>query len=412
MKAIALGFLLGAVALLVLAQWHGREGAWAWVAAFAEAATIGALADWFAVVALFRHPLGLPIPHTAIIPNNKARLADALGEFLVNNFLSREQLLRRLDAWNPARHLGEFLGDAERRDQLARQLQGWAAESMKSLDSPVLEREVLALVHRQLLRWDAASTAARLTRALTGGQHHQKVLNAGLEQIAQWLDKPEVRAFITDKLVAMARREFPKITWLTDKLNYTDELGVALSEKLARAILEEVQAVLNTPEHPLRQRYSREAMRLLERLEEDAEFRAQVDAWKQRFVHSPLVQDYARDLWTRMLGWLHADLASADSRTFAHFRSYAERLGRRLREDPVWQQAANAQMRIAAEHLAEQLRKVAPGYIRQTVEAWDTREMVREIEISVGRDLQFIRLNGTMIGGLAGLLLHALLRLL
>ena len=411
MKAIALGCLLGAIALLVLSHVMGRQGIWGWVGAFAEAATIGALADWFAVVALFRHPLGLPIPHTAIIPRNKLRIADALADFLVDNFLAREQLLQRLDAWNPARQLGEFLGEPERLNGLSKQLQGWAAESLKSLDSPLIEREVLGLVHRQLLAWDAAGTAARLTRALTAGQHHQRLLNAGLSQIAGWLDKPEVRGFITEKMVAMARREFPKLTWLTDKLDYTDALGEALSTKLANAIIDEVQLVLSDADHPLRHRYAAEAERLLVKLEEDPDFQAKVDGWKREFVDSQLVQEYARDLWQRLRQWLHDDLAGDDSRTFTHFRAYAERLGRRLREDPVWQEAANAQMRIAAEHLADQIRKVAPAYIRQTVESWDTTEMVDEIERAVGRDLQFIRLNGTLIGGLAGLILYGLFHL-
>lgn len=411
MKAIALAFLLGAVVLLVLAQYHGREGVWAWVGAFAEAATIGALADWFAVVALFRHPLGLPIPHTAIIPRNKARIANALGDFLLNNFLAREQLLARLDAWNPAQKLGEFLADDARLDQLTQQFRQWAAHSLTSLDSPVLEREVLAVVHRQLGRWDAASTAANLTRALTAGQHHQRVLNAGLEQIGGWLDKPEVRAFITAKLVDMARREFPKLTWFTDKLDYTDTLGVTLSEKLANALMDEVQSILHQPDHPLRQRYSAEAMRLLERLEDDEEFRAHAENFKQQLINSPLVRDYARDLWTRLRKWLQDDLARDDSASVKHIRAYAVRLARRLREDALWQQTANAQFRIAAEHLADTLRSVAPGYIQQTVEAWDTQAMVREIETSVGRDLQFIRLNGTVIGGIAGVLLHAIFRI-
>ena len=411
MKAIALGCLLGAIALLVLSHAMGRQGFWGWLGAFAEAATIGALADWFAVVALFRHPLGLPIPHTAIIPRNKLRIADALGDFLVDNFLAHDQLLQRLDAWNPARHLGIFLGQPERLATLSKQLQGWAAESMKSLDSPLIEREVLGLVHRQLLSWNAAGTAARLTRALTTGQHHQRLLNSGLAQIAGWLDKPEVRGFITEKIVAMARQEFPKLTWLTDKLDYTDALGEALSEKLANAIVDEVQLVLNDAEHPLRQRYAVEAERLLVKLEQDRDFQARVDDWKREFVDSPLVQDYARDLWTRLRRWIDDDLAREDSATFGQFRAYAERLGRRLREDPVWQEAANAQLRIAAEHLADQLRKLAPGYIRQTVESWDTSEMVDEIERAVGRDLQFIRLNGTLIGGLAGLVLYGLFQL-
>ena len=135
MKAIALGLLLGAIALLALAHWHGRTGAWAWVGAFAEAATIGALADWFAVVALFRHPLGIPIPHTAIIPRNKARIADALATFVADNFLAREQILRKLQDWNPALRLGEFLSTPTRLEQLAQQLQAWLGQALGALEN-------------------------------------------------------------------------------------------------------------------------------------------------------------------------------------------------------------------------------------------------------------------------------------
>lgn len=410
MKAIALAFLLGAMALLVLAQWQGRAGIWAWVGAFSEAATIGALADWFAVVALFRHPLGIPIPHTAIVPRKKASIADALGRFLVDNFLTREQLLARVDGWNPARRIGDYLAAPERVQALADQFRGWARHALGALGTPAFEREVHALVHRQLKGWDASATAARLTRLLTAGQHHQRLLNAGLLQIAHWMDREDVREHLTERIVTMARREFPKVMWVSDTLHATEDLGAALSRRLAEAIINEVRTVLDTPEHPLRQRYASEATKLLARLESDPDFQAKVESLKQRALASPLVQDYARDVARRLWQWLEEDLAREDSVLAAHLRDYAQRLGRHLREDPVWQDTLNAQLRIAAEHLAGQLREIAPGYIRQTVEAWDTRRMVNEIEASVGRDLQFIRLNGTLIGGLAGLLLHALFR--
>ena len=138
------------------------------------------------MVALFRHPLGLPIPHTAIIPRNKLRLADALGDFLVNNFLAREHLLKKLDAWNPAQQLGVFLGQPDRLLGLSRQLQGWVAESLKSLDSPLIEREVLGFVHRQLLGWNAAATAARLTRALTAPRGPQWCCDKCQNIQAEW----------------------------------------------------------------------------------------------------------------------------------------------------------------------------------------------------------------------------------
>lgn len=412
MKAVALGCLLLAVVLLVVAQVKGREGVWAWVGAFAEAATIGALADWFAVVALFRRPLGLPIPHTAIIPRKKARLAEALGDFLVNHFLSREQLLARLDAWNPARQLGRFLAAPARVGVLAQHMQTWLADALKALDSPAIEQEFSSLLQRQLQTFDAPLTAARLMRLASAGGHHQRVLNAGLREISRWLDKPAVRAFISEKLVTMARREYPKLLRLADALHYTEPLAVKLAEKLAAALVEEMQAVLDTPEHPLRQRYAEHTLQLMQRLEADDDFRARVDAWKAQWLQSPELGDYSRQLWQRLRQWLQQDLACEDSRSMRYLRRQAGRLGVRLARDALWQEAVNAQLRIAAEHLAEQLRTIAPAYIRQTVNAWDGEAMSREIELSVGRDLQYIRLNGTLIGGLAGLALHGLLRLL
>ena len=412
MKAIALGCLLLSVALLIAAHLNGRAGIWAWVGAFAEAATIGALADWFAVAALFRHPLGLPIPHTAIIPRKKARLADALGDFLVNNFLSREQLLARLDTWNPALQLGRFMDTPARVEALARQMQHWLADALKALDSAAFEQELISVLQQQLRNWDASHGAVRLMRLLSEGGHHQRVLNAALREVSAWLDKPAVRAFISEKLVEMARREYPKLIRLADAFHYTEELGVKLAEKLAVALMDEMQTVLNTPEHPLRQRYAEQTAQLLQRLEDDAAFRARVDAWKNEWLQSPELGDYSRQLWQRLWQWLHRDLASPDSHCMDYLRQQAARLGTRLRQDVLWQQTVNAQIRIAAEHLAGQIRELAPTYIRQTVNAWDSEKMSREIELSVGRDLQYIRLNGTLIGGLAGLALHGLLRLL
>jgi len=411
MKALALGFLVAALALLVLAHMHHRQGPWAWVGAAAEAATVGALADWFAVVALFRHPLGLAIPHTAIIPRNKVRIADALARFVVENFLDHDHLLGRLEAWNPARRLGDFLSAPERLDHLARQIQAWVSRSLAALDSPAFERELLDIVRRQLLGWNAAATAVQLVQALTRGQHHQRVLNAGLAQVASWIDQPSVRDFITGKVVSMARREYPKLVWLTDKLNYTEDLGDAIATRLANALIDEVREVLDDPAHPLRERYSTEATRLVEALATDPEMQSRVAEFKQRLLDSPDVQEYVRGLWQRLRDWLHADLARDDSTTMQQFRSYAARLGARLRDDPTWQATANEQLQIAAEHLAGQLREVAPRYIRQTVEGWDTAFLVQQIEQSVGRDLQYIRLNGTIIGGIAGVALHALFQL-
>lgn len=411
MKAVALGFLLAAVALLVLAHANGRTGIWGWIGAFAEAATIGALADWFAVVALFRHPLGLPIPHTAIIPRNHGRIADTLARFIGEHFLARERLLERVVEWNPAHKLGVFLATPERLAGLSRQLRRWAAQALAALDSPEVETELQRIVRDQLARWDAASTGAQLVRALTHGEHHQRLLNAALVQVSDWVGREEVRDFMTVRLIALGRREYPRLLWIADRLRYTEALGDAVSARLAQAIIDETLAVLRDPAHPLRQRYSEEAGGLLDGLEHDAALQQRVAGFKQRLLDSPVLADYVAQLWARLRAWLHADLAREDSVAMARFDAIAARLGQRLRDDPLWQATANEQFSIAAHYLADQLREVAPRYIRETVDAWDTRFLVEEIERSVGRDLQFIRLNGTVIGGLAGVALYALFQL-
>ena len=410
MKGIALGALLLAVLLLALSHYFGRQGAWAWVGAFAEAATVGALADWFAVVALFRHPMGLPIPHTAIIPRNQQRIADNLAHFVRDKFLDKAVLLPRIAAFNPAQRIGEYLSQPERVAYLATQLRSWARQSLAALDDPAIERDLLAIVKRQLHDWNAAPTAAQLMQMLTHGQHHQRVLNAGLVKMAEWVSAPEILGLISDKMMAMARREYPKMTWFTDKLDRTEEIADRLADKLAQALIDEVVVVLKDPEHPLRVHYGEEVVRMMARLEEEPELQQKVQQFKTQLLLHPALQGYVQQLWARLRAWLHDDLDSEDSVIARHFVKYAQQLGERLRDDAVWQDAANDQLRIAVEHVADQLRDIAPEHIRRTVQDWDARYMVQEIERSVGRDLQFIRLNGTVIGGLAGVVLYALFR--
>lgn len=411
MKTIALALLLFSAALLVLSHVMGRDGAWGWVGAFAEASMVGALADWFAVVALFRHPLGLPIPHTAIIPANKARIASALADFVANHFLAPKQIVAKVEEWNPAEKLGEFLMQPAQLDALSKQLQSWAHASIGALDAPALEQELVSIAREQLSNWNASITAAQLMRALTEGNHHQRVLNAGLLQVGRWIDQPNVRGYISEKLSGMARREFPKMSWLVDKVHSTDEIADSLSEKLANAIIDELQDVLNQPDHPLRTRYANEAAKLMEGLEHDPELQAKVAAFKQQLLESDSINTYVRHVWQRMRDGLKNDLGSENSAAMAHFRDYALRIGGRLKNDSRWQQLANAQILIAAEHIAGVLRSVAPGYINQTILSWDTRFLVDEIEQSVGVDLQYIRFNGTLIGGLVGLILYGLFQL-
>ena len=291
---------------------------------------------------------------------------------------------------------------------LATQLQQWAAQSVAALDSPALERDLLAIIKRQLHDWNAAPTAVQLVNMLTQGGHHERVLQTALIKVSDWVGSPQIRLLIADKMIEMARREYPKMTWFVDKLDYTEDIADRLADRLAQALIDEVQVVLRDPGHPVRQHYAEEVLRLMERLEHDPDMQQRVQKLKTELLLHPALQGYASQLWQRLRDWLRQDLSGSDSVIAAQFERYAAQLGQKLRDDPVWQDAANQQLEIAVEHLTEQLRQIAPEHIRATVQGWDTRYMVQEIERSVGKDLQFIRLNGTLIGGLAGLVLHAL----
>lgn len=410
MKGVALAALLLCVVLLLVAHYYGRQGAWAWVAAFAEAGTVGALADWFAVTALFRHPLGLPIPHTAIIPKNQQRIANNLAEFVRDKFLEPQMLVARLESMNPAQKLGEFLLEPRQLRMVSLQLRRWVGQSIKSLNNPALEQEVVQLVQKHLHDWDAAPTAGKLFQGLAQSQYQEALLNAGLEKLADWVSNPHVREIIAGKMATVARREYPKATWVTDKLDYTNEIASSLADRLAQAMIQEVIAVLQQPEHALRQHYAQEIKALLLRLENDPTTQAKVRDAKNQLLDSPALQGYVGDMWGKVHQWLQKDLRKSDSQIAKQFERYALRIGQKLRDDPVWQRTANEQLRIAAHHMAEILRDIAPKHIQRTVQEWDSQYMVQEIERSVGKDLQFIRINGTVIGGLVGLILHALLR--
>ncbi|MDO5652626.1 MAG: DUF445 domain-containing protein [Brachymonas sp.] len=411
MKAIALGALLVCLALLLLSHLMGRKGGWAWLGAFAEAGAVGALADWFAVTALFRHPLGIPIPHTAIIPRNRTRIAESLATFVRDKFLDKNVLLQRLAEWNPAQRLGAALGQPEQLEQVSLWLRNWLATSLNALDKPTLARieaELLAFVRQQLKEWHAAPLAAQLLQALASNSDHQRLLNTALHKVAEWVGTPAIRGMIAEKMVATARREYPKMVWLTDKLDYTQSIAESLAERLAQALVDEVQAVLAEPDHPLRQHYAAEVARWAQRLQHDTDLQQRVEDFKNQFLDHPDLRMQVLQLWQKLRHWLQDDLQAENSSIHRWLMRQGLVFGRRLQREPQWQNAFNQQVQIVAWHLADHLRTIAPAHIRQTMLAWHDDDLVREIERHVGRDLQFIRLNGTLIGGLMGLVLYAL----
>mgnify|MGYP000443651761 CR=1 FL=1 len=284
LQAIALALLLGALMGLVLSALMGGQGVWAWTLAFSEAAVVGALADWFAVVALFRHPLGLPFPHTAIIPSNKDRIADQLALFVRDHFLESGVLLQKLAVFDPATRLAQWLAEPQQVQSWVNAVRAWGLQALDWLDDARLQLAVKELLTDALRRWNSAETAAQVLSALTKDGRHHAVLDAGLLKLAQVLDQDEVKAQVSAKLAQYARAEWPKMIGVISVFKSVDGMADELSGKLAQAIMLDVVAVLQDAEHPLRKQYETKVMDYIARLGEDQAIQAAFNDVKMQLL--------------------------------------------------------------------------------------------------------------------------------
>lgn len=412
MKAIALAMLLAMLAGFVLSHAMGNQGAWAWVSAFCEAATVGALADWFAVVALFRHPLGLPVPHTAIIPRSKARIADSLAAFVRDHFLEPQTLLARLEVFDPAAKLGDWLSRPEQSRRLAQLARGWALQALDLLDERAVRESIQAFVIARLQGWNAAATAGDVLGLLTADGRHQALLDEALRRLGAYLDDEAVKQRASGLLVKHARKEWPRLVGTVDFVKPVEGIADSLADRIARALLDELNEILSQPAHPLRRDYEQWLQDYVRRLREDPALADRVEAIKQNLIGHERVQEYVRGLWDQVHASLRRDLEREDGVLSRHLEQSLAGLGQALGRDGELREAINQHVMGGAEKLALRLRGGVTDYIAQTVKAWDERHLVEQLELSVGRDLQYIRFNGTLVGGLIGLALHAVIVLL
>ena len=406
-KRIAVSLLLLALCGLALAHAMGGAGGWGWLRAFCEASAVGAIADWFAVVALFRYPLGIKIPHTAIIPQSKERIADGLADFVRDNFLDPQAILAKLAIFDPARRLGEWLTDPLRLRFWVGQAQRWALGLLETFDDQRLQQATLALLVEQLRRWDAAPTAGDVLGLLTQNGRHHQLLDAGLQQLAKFLAQDEVKANVSQLMLKHARREWPKIVATLEVVANVPNLADSLADRLSASLLDELHEMLAQPGHPVRLRYQEWLKDFVERLRHDPALIASVNEMKERVIADPALQTFVSSLLTDIRQLLRRDLARDDSTVAGYIERGLHAIGQKLASDESLRGAINEHVLSAAAHLAGDLRDGITHHIAQTVKAWNDEQLVRELELSVGRDLQFIRINGTLVGGLIGLVLHA-----
>ena len=403
MKRIALALLALAALLYVVARaLEPRHPAWGYAAAFAEAAMVGAMADWFAVVALFRHPLGLPIPHTAIIPANKSRIGENLAGFICHNFLGTEQVLRKLRAFDPAQRLASWLADPAHAAQVARHLVHAARYGLGAFDDERVRRFMHELVVARLERIDVAHVAGEVLDALTAGRRHQALLDEVLRQVALLLDNADIKA----RIAGVVADELKLLRYV----GLDTIAGNLATEKILGGVGRVLAEMGEDAAHPLRLRFDEYMDRFVARLKDDPEFRARGERIKHDVLTQPALADYLHGLWSELLGWLHDDLARDESSIGARIAAAAHPLGTRLEADAAMRQRINDQIVGAAPQWIERYRDDIGRYIAGRVDEWNTGELTDELERNIGRDLQFVRINGTLVGGLVGLSIYVLTR--
>ncbi|MBD3892567.1 DUF445 domain-containing protein [Hydrogenophaga sp.] len=401
MKAMALGLLLLSAVIYVLATLlEPRHAAWSYVAAAAEAAMIGALADWFAVVALFRHPLGLPIPHTAIIVANKDQLGAQLARFLGDHFLLAEHLRRALARWDLAHELALWLVRPEAARRLSQWLQRLVPAVLDVLDQTPARHWVAALAQRLLRELDLAALGGQALAALTAQGHHQQWLDGLLRQLAQWAEQEPTQERLTEAIA----RELKELKYLG-----LDQVAARLAtRKLVAALSRTLSEVAQDPQHELRARFDDWMNDSIQRLQNDPDWQARVALWRDTWLAQPDWREPVEAWWHELLEQLRAESSQPGSALGERIALLAQASGQHLLADAALRDWLNRQAQYALLRVLRSGRETMVAFVTQRVQAWDAQEMSRVLENHIGRDLQFIRINGTLVGALVGLLVHSL----
>ena len=406
MKAVASGLLLMAAALYVTALElaHAQPVFAGYLKAFSEAAMVGAIADWFAVTALFRRPLGLPIPHTAIIPRNKARIGANLGEFICTHFLSREQVLAKVGEFDTAKRLAEWLSNPAHATAFSNLSLRLAGHSVGALRDERVSQFVRSTALARLEQVDLACISGQLLEVLTDDGRAQEVLEGVLDQIDLMMQSEATQKRIADLIAA--ELDILRFNIFGKEISFSGVAGTWTSDKLVKRISTVISEVNEDPEHELRKHFDEQLLALVAKLKDDPAFRLRASQLRAQLILHPALHSYLTGLVDSVVDWFEADIHSDQSTLRQQLNAGVLKLGEALSEDAAMQSWINEQVLALAGPMVERYRAQIGDYIRERIEQWNEEELVEQLEAHVGRDLQFIRINGTLVGGLVGVLIH------
>ena len=398
MRMVATGALVGMALLYMIAKTLQTQAAgWGYLAAFAEAAMVGALADWFAVVALFRHPLWLPIPHTAIIPKNKDRIGGILASFVVTNFLTGDAIRQRLEKIDLTAKAAEWLWANAK--GVSDRIVAAAPAFMRALRDEDVQRILHGTLIAKLRAIELAPLAGKVLKTVTSGEALDEVVGAGV-QVAEDLVRAN-RALIEAQVrKRIPLPDLPGISFIKDRL------GEAIAEKVSTTILENLRDMRSRETHPFRLQFRAKVLDVAEALQHSEAYREKGEKIKEEILQHPAFRAHVGGLLRDLVRDFEVGFAAPDSRIRAQVERATIRASHMLMDDHALRAKLNGWLREVLADGAEKHGEEASQFIEERVRKWDAGQLTQKLEEAVGRDLQYVRLNGTIVGGLVGLLIY------
>ena len=395
MKAWATGLLGLATVVFVVAKLFESRYPWLGIViATAEASMVGALADWFAVTALFKHPMGIPIPHTAIIPARKDRVGITLGMFVQRNFLNREVIAQRLTMLRPAERLSKWLMEPESVRSVARQLARAVSAGANVLRDEDVDNLIGSALLNRIRETPVAPLIGKFLALLTADNRHQALLDQVIRLTARGIAENQ------DLIRERVDKETP--WWVPG----------AVDEKITKRIVDALEATLRdvneNPEHPLRLRFDTALDEFIVRLQASPEVILKAERIKEEVLSAEAVRQLSSTIWRDTKEKLSRYADSPDEVNTEAIERGLRGLGQAIQSDPALMAKIDQWIVDAAIAVIERYQDEVGELISTTVKRWDPVATSRRIELAIGRDLQFIRINGTLVGGLAGMLLYLL----
>lgn len=394
MQRLATGLLVAAGVLFVLTSIFRDVAPWVpFVRAFAEAAMVGAFADWFAVTALFRHPLGIPIPHTAIIPNRKSQIAVGFGRFIEHNFLDPDQITTRIRSQNLVKRLAKWLRSPERANQIADAVTEIIRGILNVIDDDEVSRALSRGLNQRLETIRAAPLVGRFLGILLAGDRQRDALVQLINLLAEVIatNENEIRRRI-------ARELPPWVPRIVDRRIY---------ERLLEGVQRLLDELRGNPDHPVYHQFAGLIDRWIVDLQFDPQMQQQIDGLKHELINHPVAQELVRMSWRDLKLTLLEQSVTSSSSLRRSIVVAVERVADVIEDNNEWYEKIENWMTAVVVALVSRYRHVIGEFVTQVVNSWDTQMTTRKIELQFGRDLQFIRINGTIVGGLVGLIIHS-----